>query len=289
MVNTDGFYRRLSAAVTNLWLSFLLGSVSLYRTGLAHLVKGNILVFPSTFGPFSPFLLVSISLGSHTLQASLGIDLGISPMPMPWLSSLHLWDGLEQWGLSRWLALWPPLHLRPWRGVVISKPAYQEPPEAFAKLSVPRPTLHAALCPLLSCPWTLSHRLRWRLVNGIFIKIILIQLSVWLFGWLGTTRGAQNLIVQIRYSEPSNDDELAQGRTGRRASERQKTVSSYFCVVNAEVAEMTRKLNGVIYPGHTLVFRFLLSESLRVVSLWQRSIGWVGDLCTHPAQDQTQI
>lgn len=68
MVPTDGFYRRLSAAATNLWLSFLLGSVSLYRTGLARLVKGNILVFPSTFGPFSPFLLVSISIGSHTLH-----------------------------------------------------------------------------------------------------------------------------------------------------------------------------------------------------------------------------
>lgn len=62
--------------------------------------------------------------------------------------------------------------------------------------------------------------------------------------WMCGDQRGQDLIVQMNYSEPGSDDELAQGHPGSHASPRQETVSAYFCIMKADVAEMPRKLMG---------------------------------------------
>lgn len=144
--------------VTNLWLLLLLESVSLCRTGLACLFKGNILIFPTTCGLFSPFLHFITSLGSHALQTPVGVCCWSRELIR--VHAIVILFGRQRAAgavgtlqLLGSLASPSPPALK---GLVISKPADQEPPEPSVELSVPRPTARAASCPLLSCPWTLN-------------------------------------------------------------------------------------------------------------------------------------
>lgn len=67
---------------------------------------------------------------------------------------------------------------------------------------------------------------------------------------LGITPVAPNLIVQMRHSKPSNDEELSQSHNGRHASQRE---DRYPLLMYSECRHCRndQKVNGAIYPGHT--------------------------------------
>lgn len=82
--------------------------------------------------------------------------------------------------------------------------------------------------PFSPAPGLRFGRLRLRLVSGIFIKIILMPLSLWPVESLGTTRVTLSLLVQMRPLEPSNDEEPHQGHTRRYAIKHRTQGSSTF-------------------------------------------------------------
>ena len=125
--------------------------MSLCGVGLTYLVKGKIFAFPTTFGQFPPFLqyFSQIPYFPKPLWGFAAHPCSCHSYSLP--ASEGSWSNGDTTG--GWHSGLPFTFSPEW--FIISKPPYQEPPLAFVKLSIPRPTPHAALCPLLSCPWTL--------------------------------------------------------------------------------------------------------------------------------------
>lgn len=87
--------------------------------GLACLDKGSVLVFPDACGSLPLLRLISVFLGSGTLQTSWGVvaDLGSSPLLPPWFFYQSLWGGRST-GTSAGADFLAAFRLHPRRGLL---------------------------------------------------------------------------------------------------------------------------------------------------------------------------
>lgn len=106
--------------------------------------------------PVSPHWYFSSVFCPPKLLGDLLVISATYPYLMPYLLAQGLSEQLAQWDPSGGWLYGFLFTSGPGKGLVITKPAYQESPEAFAEVPMPRRIPHAALCIPLSCSCILT-------------------------------------------------------------------------------------------------------------------------------------